>query len=78
MQTPVQTVKGRLRRCDVHMSAEFRDGDSRTLLGLVEGERQIGTEYRELSVESHMANLEETFRLWGKRLRAELDEAHGK
>lgn len=54
---------------DVHISAELRDGDTGAVLTLIEGERQIGTEYKELSVENHRANLEKTFRNWGQRLR---------
>ncbi len=60
---------------DVVVSAELRDSVTGSLLALVEGERQIGTEYRELSPESHMANLEATFSKWGSRVREALDQA---
>lgn len=60
---------------DVVVSAELRDSVTGSLLALVEGERQIGTEYRELSVDSHVANLEATFSKWGTRLREALDRA---
>jgi hypothetical protein len=62
----------------VVVSAELRDSRTGTLLFLVEGERKIGTTYRELSPESHIANVEETFAAWGQRLRRYLDAAHGR
>jgi len=61
---------------DVVASAEFRDSATGSLLALIEGERQIGTEYRELSPENHVANLEATFSTWGTRVREALDQAH--
>lgn len=61
---------------DVVVSAELRDSRTGTLLFLVEGERKIGTKYRELGPESHVANVEETFATWGQRLRRHLDDAH--
>jgi hypothetical protein len=63
---------------DVVVSAEFRDGQTGSLMALIEGERTIGTEYRELTPENHRQNMEQTFRTWGQRIRASLDEAHGK
>lgn len=63
---------------DVVVSAELRDSRTGTLLFLVEGERKIGTKYREIGPESHVANVEETFAAWGQRLRRYLDAAHGK
>lgn len=54
---------------DVHLSAEIRDGETGEVLTLIEGERQIGTEYKKLSPENHAENLESTFRTWGQRLR---------
>ena len=54
---------------DVHVSAELRDGGTGGVLTLIEGERQIGTEYKELSPENHRANLEQTFRTWGQKIR---------
>lgn len=54
---------------DVHASAELRDASTGIVLTLIEGERQIGTEYKELSPENHQANLEKTFRTWGQRVR---------
>ena len=62
----------------VVLSAELRDSADGSLLYLVEGERGIGTEYKELSRENHIANLRETFSIWGQRVRARLDEAHGR
>ena len=62
---------------DIVVSAELRDSVTGSLLILVEGERQIGTEYREVSRENHIANLEKTFSTWGQRLRARMDAAHG-
>ena len=59
---------------DVVVSAELRDSVTGSVLALVEGERKIGGEYKELSRENHIANLTETFSTWGKRLRARLDE----
>jgi hypothetical protein len=59
------------------LSAELRDSVTGSLLILVEGERKIGTERKELSRDNHIANLKETFSIWGKQLRARLDEAHG-
>ena len=54
---------------DVHLSAELRDSTTGAILMLVEGERQIGTEYKELTPENHVANLEATFKEWGQRVR---------
>jgi len=62
---------------DVVVSAELRDSQTGTLLFLVEGERKIGTKYREFGPDSHIANVEETFAAWGQRLRRHLDAAHG-
>ena len=42
---------------EVVVSAEIRDSVTRELLVLIEGERTIGTEYRELSVENHQENV---------------------
>jgi hypothetical protein len=63
---------------EVVVSAEFRDSVTRELLILVEGERVIGTEYKELSRENHEANVRELFTTWGKNVRAKMDEAHSK
>jgi hypothetical protein len=63
---------------DVVVSAEFRDGETGSLMALIEGERTVGSEYRELTPENHRQNLEQTFRTWGRRIRAGLDEAHGR
>jgi hypothetical protein len=63
---------------DVVVSAEFRDSTTRELLILVEGERSIGSDYKELSRENHVANVKGLFTKWGKRIRQALDEAHGK
>ena len=62
---------------DVVISAEFRDSTTRELLILVEGERQIGTEYKRLSVENHTDNIKSLFARWGKKIREALDKAHG-
>ena len=58
---------------DVVVSAELRDSVTGSLLMLVEGERKIGKEYKELSRENHIENLEATFRTWGRRLRGWLE-----
>ncbi len=63
---------------EVVVSAEFRDSVSREMLILMEGERPVGTEYRELSRENHEANIRQLFTTWGQRVRAAMDEAHGK
>ena len=63
---------------DVVVSAEFRDSTTRELLILLEGERPIGEEYRELSRENHIANVKGLFAKWGKKVREALDKAHGK
>jgi hypothetical protein len=60
---------------EVVVSAEMRDSLTRELLVLIEGERTIGTEYRELSVESHQENVRGLFNQWGERLRARLDSS---
>lgn len=57
---------------DVHVSAELRDGSTGGVLMLIEGERQIGSEYKELTPENHRANLEQTFRDWGRKIREHL------
>jgi hypothetical protein len=58
---------------DMVVSGELRDSVTGSLLVLVEGERQIGTEHKELSRKNHIENLESTFRLWGKTLRSWMD-----
>jgi hypothetical protein len=63
---------------DVVVSAEFRDSVTGSLLVLVEGERQIGTEYRELTTENHVANLEATFNKWGNVVRAWMEVQRAK
>lgn len=63
---------------DVVISAEFRDSTTRELLILVEGERVIGTEFKELSVEGHTENVKGLFARWGKKIREALDKAHEK
>jgi hypothetical protein len=62
---------------DVVVSAELRDSETGELIFLVEGKRKIGTEYKKLSRESHVANVEETFSSWGQRLRRYLVAARG-
>lgn len=63
---------------DVVVSAEFRDSQTRELLILIEGERAIGEEYKELSRENHIANVKGLFAKWGKTVREALDKAHAK
>jgi len=63
---------------EVVMSAEFRDSSTRELLILVEGERPIGEKYRDLSPENHAKNIKGMFAKWGQKIRAVLNEAHGK
>ena len=63
---------------DVVVSAEFRDSQTRELLILIEGERSIGKEYKELSRENHIANVKGLFAEWGTRVRVALDKAHNK
>jgi hypothetical protein len=61
---------------DVVVSAEFRDSTTRELLILIEGERTIGEEYKELSRENHIKNVQGLFTKWGKKIRQTLDAAH--
>jgi len=61
---------------DVVVSAEFRDSKTRELLILIEGERTIGDEYKELSRENHIKNVKGLFAKWGKKVRKALDKAH--
>lgn len=61
---------------DIVISAEFRDSKTRELLILIEGERTIGEEYKELSKENHIKNLKGMFTQWGKKVREALDKAH--
>jgi hypothetical protein len=63
---------------EVVVSAEFRDSMTRELLILLEGERTIGDEYKELSRENHEANVRKLFMTWGQNVRAAMDKAHGK
>jgi len=63
---------------EVVVSAEFRDSITRELLILLEGERPIGTEYREVSRENHEENIRQLFTTWGQRVRAAMDQAHGR
>ena len=60
---------------DITLSAEVRDSLTGTMLYFVEGERKIGTEYKELSPENHRENLVATFSQWGKRVRDFLDDS---
>ena len=53
---------------DVVVSAEFRDSTTRELLILIEGERTIGEEYKELSRENHIKNVQGLFTKWAARL----------
>ena len=59
---------------DVVVSAELRDSKTGSLLFLVEGERTIGSEYKELSRDNHVENLKETFHTWGQRIRGWLEQ----
>jgi hypothetical protein len=63
---------------EVVVSAEFRDSVTRELLVLIEGERTIGDEYKEVNRENHEANVRKLFMTWGKNVRAAMDKAHGK
>jgi hypothetical protein len=63
---------------EVVVSAEFRDSVSRELLVLLEGERTVGDEYKEVSRENHEANVRKLFATWGQKVRAAMDEAHSK
>lgn len=63
---------------EVVVSAEFRDSITRELLILLEGERPVGTEYREVSRANHEENIRQLFTSWGQRVRAAMDAAHGK
>ena len=66
---------------DVLVSGEVRDSLTGSLLFLVEQERNIGTEgseHKKSSRQNKIANLEFTFRNWGKRLRFRLEQASGK
>ena len=63
---------------DVVVSAEFRDSTTRELLVLIEGERAIGADYKELSRENHIENVKGLFTKWGKKVREALDKAHAK
>ncbi len=60
------------------MQVELRDAMSRELLAIYEGPQSVGEEYQENTELSAEHNVNELFATWGKKVRAALDEDHGK
>lgn len=63
---------------EVNGKSELRDSLSRELLVLLEGEKTVGTEYKEHTDANIVANLEYMFTQFAKRLRRAMDQVHGK
>lgn len=61
---------------ELTVQATLRDGMSRELLALYEGEQAVGQEYQENTPLTAQHNVRELFALWGARVRQMLDDDH--
>lgn len=59
-------------------SVELRDSQTRELLLLIAGDKAVGEEYKEFTRENNVANIDNMFTTFAKRLRAAMDRVHGK
>ena len=53
---------------EIQVRAEFTDGASGTLLGVLSGVQTVGSDYQPNSIDTNKANTEALFKAWGKRL----------
>lgn len=63
---------------EMNASVEIRDSKTRELLLMRAGDTAIGDEYKEFTRENNLANIEQMFRNFARKLRAAMDEVHGK
>lgn len=59
-------------------SVELRDSKTRELLLLIAGDKAVGEEYKEFTRENNVANIDNMFTTFAKRLRNAMDRVHGK
>lgn len=59
-------------------SVELRDSMTRELLLLLEGDKAVGVQYQEFTQANNVANIENMFTAFAKRLRTAMDRVHGK
>jgi hypothetical protein len=59
-------------------SVELRDSMTRELLLLIEGDKAVGEQYQEFTQANNVANIENMFTAFAKRLRMAMDRVHGK
>jgi hypothetical protein len=59
-------------------SVEIRDSVTRELLLMRTGETAIGEQYKEFTRENNLANIEQMFTNFARKLRAAMDEVHGR
>ncbi len=63
---------------EIAARVELRDSRTRELLLLLEGEKAIGTKYKEFTEANNIANVEYMFTRFATRLRNSMDKVHGK
>lgn len=63
---------------EITASVEMRDSKSRELLLMIAGEKAVGEEYKEFTLENNVANVSNMFTKFANRLRKAMDEVHGK
>ena len=63
---------------EITASVEIRDSKTRELLLLIAGVKAVGEEYKEFTTENNVANVENMFTRFAKRLRNSMDRIHGK
>ena len=63
---------------EITASVEMRDSESRELLLMIAGEKAVGEEYKEFTLENNVANVTNMFTSFAKRLRHAMDKVHGK
>lgn len=63
---------------EITARVELRDSRTRELLLLLEGEKAIGTKYKEFTESNNIANVEYMFTRFATRLRNSMDKVHGK
>ena len=63
---------------EITARVELRDSRTRELLLLLEGEKAIGTKYKEFTTENNVANVNYMFTRFATRLRNSMDKVHGK
>ena len=57
---------------------ELRDSSTRELLLLIEGDKAVGEQYKEFTVENNVNNVQSMFKRLATRLRNSMDRVHGK